>query len=112
MPGQPAQAGWLSASMPVRSRGIDGQGTVGTGQSTLTPSATDDLQRAQWLARAIFPTVMCGVLAVQVIDAVSSSTPLPGLVLVAGASAGGLVLAQSAFNSAAGAVRWPGWRRL
>src|SRR5207248_7462770 len=95
MPGQPAQAGWLSAAMPVRSGGIDGRGTVGTGQSTLTPSATDDLRRAQRLARAIFLTIMCGVLAVQVIDAVSSSTPargLPGLALAAGASAGGLVL--------------------
>ena len=28
MPGQPAQAGWLSAAMPVRSGGIGGRGTV------------------------------------------------------------------------------------
>src|SRR6266852_5685847 len=112
MPGQPAQAGWLSAAMPVRSGGIDGRSTVGTGQSTLTPSATDDLRRAPRLARAIFLTIVWDVLAVQVIDAVSSSTPPLRLALVAGASASDLVLAQSAFNSATGAARWPGWRRL
>jgi two-component system, NarL family, sensor histidine kinase DesK len=112
MPGQPARAGWLSAAMPVRSGGIYGRGTVGIGQGTLTPSATDDLRHAPRLARAIFLTIVCGVLAVQVIDAVSSSAPPPRLALVASASAGGLVLAWSAFNSATGAACWPGWWRL
>jgi two-component system, NarL family, sensor histidine kinase DesK len=78
----------------------------------VTASATDHLRRTPRLARAIFLTIVCGALAAQMIDAVSSSAPLPGLALVAGASAGDLVLAQTAFNSATGAAHWPGWRRL
>jgi len=111
MPGREVQAGWLSTA-PQESDAIDGQVPAGFEQSAPALSATNDLHGGPRLARAILLLVLCGFLAVQVIDLLTSPIQSHGFDLAVGLTSVCVVFALQVINSSADTAQWPMWRRL
>src|SRR5712691_7063950 len=112
MPGREVQASWLSAAPPESPDALDGQVTAGIEQSARTFSDDNDLHGGPRLARAILLLVLCGFLAVQVIDLLTSPIESRGFQLAVGLTSVCAVFALQVVNSSADTVRWPIWRRL
>jgi two-component system, NarL family, sensor histidine kinase DesK len=112
MPGRMAKAGWLSTATLRSSDSISGQVAANIGASTRTLSAADELHGGPRLARAILLTVLCGFLAVQVIDILTSPIESQGYTLAVGLTSICVVFVLQVFNSSAGAAQWSMGRRL
>lgn len=110
MPRREAQAGWLSAALP-ESPGDNNRDTTAIGQDAPISSGVYDLHGGPRLARAILLVVLCGFLAVQVIDILTSPIESHGFDLAVGIVSIGAVFALQVANSSAGAGQWPAWRR-
>jgi two-component system sensor histidine kinase DesK len=87
-------------------------GRTGDGPSALDPSAAYEVYGGQRLARVILLTVLCGFLAVQLIDILASPIPSRGIDLAVGVTSICVVFVLQLFISAAGAESWSKQRRL
>lgn len=74
--------------------------------------AASELHGGPRLARAILLVVLCGFLAVQVIDLLTSPIESHGHELTVGFVSVALVFALQLVNSSANAPQWPLWQRL
>jgi two-component system sensor histidine kinase DesK len=82
------------------------------GDGALDSSAPYEVYGGQRLARVILLTVLCGFLAVQLIDILSSPIPSRGIDLAVGIVSICVVFILQLFISAAGAEGWSKQRRL
>src|SRR5579863_2000958 len=121
MPGRKAQAGWLSAA-PTLEQAADTYPDLGTPSESLTAESPDgqralpgglrDVPGGTRLARAILLTVLCGFLAVELIDVLTSPIPSHGTAVTVSLVCVVVVFGLQLLISSAGASRWPMWRRL
>jgi two-component system, NarL family, sensor histidine kinase DesK len=115
MPGRMAQAGWLSTAPPIEYAADAHQGPSIQNTSLLPPESPDglrDVPGGTRLARAILLTVLCGFLAVELIDVLTSPIPSHGTAVAVSLVCVVVVFCLQLLISSAGASRWPMWRRL
>jgi two-component system sensor histidine kinase DesK len=121
MPGRPGQAGWLSAAPTLEQAAdtypdLDTQSaslaTESPGGQRVVPAELRDVPGGTRLARAILLTVLCGFLAVELIDVLTSPIPSHGTAVTVSLVCVVVVFCLQLFISSAGASRWPLWRRL
>ena len=122
MPGRTAQAGWLSTAPTIEPAadtrdGLDAQDASLLAQEPAdglrdVPDGLSDVPGGTRLARAILLTVLCGFLAVQLIDVLTSPIPSHGTAVTVSLVCVVVVFGLQLLISSAGASRWPMWRRL
>jgi two-component system, NarL family, sensor histidine kinase DesK len=115
MPGRTAQAGWLSTAPVIEQaagarHGLDTQSELLLAQDS--PDRLSDFPGGTRLARAILLTVLCGFLAVELIDVLTSPIPSHGTAVTVSLVCVVVVFCLQLLISSAGASRWPMWRRL
>jgi two-component system, NarL family, sensor histidine kinase DesK len=76
------------------------------------PGGLRDVPGGPRLARAVLLTVLCGFLAVELIDVLTSPIPSHGTAVTVSLVCVVVVFCLQLLISSAGASRWPMWRRL
>jgi two-component system sensor histidine kinase DesK len=117
MPGYGVQADWLIRKLPWSSDGTGSRAAAGPPAEDSWPGPPDSaaahgVYGGQRLARGILLTVLCGFLAVQLIDLLASPIPSHGTALAVDIFSICVVFILQLFISAAGSEGWSRQRRL
>jgi two-component system sensor histidine kinase DesK len=112
MPGRKAQADWLASPVPGGANSPGDRAAIDFRHSPPPLSGVYDFDRSQRLARIILLTVLCGFLAVEVINLLPVPGPQQWPVIAFGVAAICALFTLQVFNSSQAATEWPMRRRV
>jgi two-component system sensor histidine kinase DesK len=113
MPGRKAQADWLASPVPGGANSPGDRAAIDFRHSPPPLSGVYDFDRSQRLARIILLTVLCGFLAVEVINLLPVPPgPQHWLGIAFGVAAICALFILQVFNSSQAATEWPMRRRV
>src|ERR1700693_1044648 len=112
MPGRKAQGGWLMGPAPGASTPTTDQTVCDLSASAPTSSGTQEFFSSQRLARIILLTVLCGFVAVEAINVLTTPGPSQGLVKTVGIASICVLFTLQIFISSQAATEWPMPRRV
>lgn len=112
MPGRKAQAGWLMGPALAASDTTTDHAASDFSHRAPASSGVDDFHSSQRLARIILLTVLCGFVAVEAINVLSTPGPSQGLVKTVGITSICMLFTLQVFISSQAATEWPMSRRV